>query len=99
MRLRRRPAQRREVRVDRAVNRPTMGERQRQCGNVSVVAVPEKVSTMAPGPESKSTSPVKDVSTGFVAGGAGGKLMTRQPHPVCWFSAVIVAVIAPNGNP
>jgi hypothetical protein len=51
---------------------------------------------MAPELESKSTSPVKDVSTGVVAGGTGGKLMTRQPHPVCWLPAVIVAVIAPD---
>jgi hypothetical protein len=51
---------------------------------------------MAPKLESKSTAPVNDVATGVVAGGAGGKLMTRPPHPVCWLPAVTVAVMAPD---
>lgn len=51
---------------------------------------------MAPELESKSTSPVNDLSTGVVAGGGGVELMTRQPHSVCWIPAVTVAVIAPD---
>ena len=65
-------------------------------GKVSVVGAPEKVSTTTAEPYSKSTSPVNDLPTGAVAGGAGVELITRHPEPVCWVPAVTVAVIAPE---